>query len=125
MIAADEHRRVLQVEVEELRREQNAASKEIGKAAPDERPAKIAAAGALKAALQAREADAERRPTPRYASWRSECRTRPIVDVPDGGEDDGEVVREVGHGSGVAAGAQSRRARRGVWALSRPSTRWR
>ena len=42
-------------EVEELRARQNAASKEIGKAAPDERPAKIAAAGALKEELAALE----------------------------------------------------------------------
>ena len=41
--------------VEELRTRQNAASKEIGKSAPDERPAKIAAASALKEELAALE----------------------------------------------------------------------
>ena len=43
--------------VEELRARQNAASKEIGKAAPEERPAKIAAAGALKDELTDAEAE--------------------------------------------------------------------
>ena len=42
-------------EVEALRARQNAASKEIGKAAPDERPAKIEAAAALKEELAAKE----------------------------------------------------------------------
>ena len=40
-------------EVEELRARQNTASKEIGKAPPDERPAKIAATSALKEELTA------------------------------------------------------------------------
>jgi len=93
--AADDARRALLTEVEELRARQNAASKEIGKAAPDERPAKIEAAAALKAELTAREqvlaeADAALRnlalrvPNPADSS------------VPEGGEDDGETVREVG-----------------------------
>ena len=80
-------------EVEALRARQNAASKEIGKAAPDERPAKIEAAAALKDELQPSEeqalpaADAQLRelalqvPNPADAS------------VPDGGEDDGEVAQ--------------------------------
>ena len=80
-------------DVEELRTKQNAASKEIGKSAPDERPAKIAAASALKEELAALEpaladADATVRelalqvPNPADAS------------VPDGGEDDGEVLQD-------------------------------
>jgi seryl-tRNA synthetase len=95
VLAAEEARRALLGEVEELRARQNAASKEIGQASPDERPAKIAAAGALKEELVGREPDlaaAEARlrelalqvPTPADAS------------VPDGGEDDGEVLRVVG-----------------------------
>ena len=88
-------RRELLSEVEELRARQNAASKEIGKAPADERPAKIAAAAALKEELKGFEdqlaaVDAELRalalqvPNPADAS------------VPDGGEDDGEVLRVVG-----------------------------
>jgi seryl-tRNA synthetase len=95
VLAADDARRALLATVEELRTRQNAASKEIGKSAPDERPAKIAAATALKEELAAREpsltdADASVRelalqvPNPADAS------------VPDGGEDDGEVLRVVG-----------------------------
>ncbi len=81
--------------MEDLRTRQNAASKEIGKSAPDERPAKIAAASALKEELAVLEpalaaADATLRelalqvPNPADAS------------VPDGGEDDGEVIKIVG-----------------------------
>jgi seryl-tRNA synthetase len=95
VLAADEARRALVTEVDALRARQNAASKEIGKAAADERPAKIEAAAALKEELAAREkvlatADAELRdlalqlPNPAAAS------------VPDGGEDDGEVIKVVG-----------------------------
>src|SRR5437870_9739794 len=64
VLAADEARRALLAEVEELRARQNAASKEIGRAAPEERPAKIAAAVAMKdelAALEPRLAEAEAR----------------------------------------------------------------
>ncbi|MGZ4735958.1 MAG: serine--tRNA ligase [Acidimicrobiia bacterium] len=95
VLAADDARRALLTQVEELRTRQNAASKEIGKSAPDDRPAKIAAASALKEELAAlepalSEADAALRelalqvPNPADAS------------VPDGGEDDGEVLRSVG-----------------------------
>jgi len=94
VLAADDARRALQAQVEELRTRQNAASKEIGKSAPEDRPAKIAAAATLKEELAAlepalTEADAAVRalalqvPNPADAS------------VPDGGEDDGTVVRIV------------------------------
>ena len=95
VLALDAQQRELQHQVEELRREQNAASKAVGKAAPEDRSGKIAAAAALKERLTAlegglKEADDGLRtralqiPNPADAS------------VPDGGEDDGEVVREVG-----------------------------
>ena len=95
VLAADEARRAALGEVEELRARQNAASKEIGRAAPDERPAKIAAAASLKDELAKREpllAEAEARftelvirvPNPAHPS------------VPDGGEDDYDVIRVVG-----------------------------
>ncbi|HEX5614553.1 MAG TPA: serine--tRNA ligase, partial [Acidimicrobiia bacterium] len=95
LLAADDARRALVTEVDALRARQNAASKEIGQAAPDERQGKIAAAGALKEELTAKEpelatADARVRelalqvPNPAHPS------------VPDGGEDDGEVLRTVG-----------------------------
>jgi seryl-tRNA synthetase len=103
VLAADEARRAALGEVEELRARQNAASKEIGRAAPDERPAKIAAAATLKDELAAREpmlAEAEARfteliirvPNPAHES------------VPDGGEDDYEVLRTVGEVADKPAG---------------------
>jgi seryl-tRNA synthetase len=95
VLAADASRLDALKVVEELRTRQNAASKAIGKAPPDERPALVEAAGALKAELAEREAvlteaDATVRalalqvPNPADAS------------VPDGGEHDGEVLRAVG-----------------------------
>jgi seryl-tRNA synthetase len=85
----------LRPEVEVQRAEQNKASKEIGKAAPDERQLKIERAAATKQNLQALESaltEAEgalrelalQLPNPADAS------------VPDGGEDDGVVVKIVG-----------------------------
>ena len=95
VLAADDTRRRLLGEVEELRARQNAASKEIGKSSPEERPAKIAAAAALKEELAKAEpglAEAEAQvrelalgvPNPAHES------------VPDGGEEDYEVLRVVG-----------------------------
>jgi seryl-tRNA synthetase len=95
VIAADDARRALLAEVERLRARQNAASKEIGAASPEERPARIEAAQALKQELAALE--------PELAA--AEARVRELVlaipnpadpSVPDGGEDDAEVVRAVG-----------------------------
>ncbi len=95
VIAADEEHRALLARVEELRGRQNAASKAIGKAAPDERAAKIADAGVLKDELVALEP----------SLVEAEARVRELAlqvpnpadsSVPDGGEDDGEVLRVVG-----------------------------
>jgi seryl-tRNA synthetase len=95
VLAADDARRALLAEVETLRARQNAASKEIGQSSSEERPAKIAAAGGLKEELTALEpalADAE-------AALRELALQVPNPadrSVPDGGEDDAEVVRVVG-----------------------------
>ena len=91
LLAADTARRSAQVAVEALRAKANAASKDIGRAAPEERPAKIEAASLLKADLSEREAELERVgavvdelghqiPNPAHES------------VPVGGEEDFEVV---------------------------------
>ncbi|MEP6624996.1 MAG: serine--tRNA ligase [Acidimicrobiia bacterium] len=95
VVAADAAHRVLLTAVEELRARQNAASKEIGQAAADDRPTKIAAAGALKEELSARERD--------LTAAEADLRTLALgvpnpadASVPDGGEDDGEVLRTVG-----------------------------
>ncbi len=92
---ADEiHRRLLD-DVEQLRARRNAASKEIGQAAPEERQAKIDAATRVKEELAGLE--------PALAAAEDEVRALalqipnpPDASVPDGGEDDGEVVRVVG-----------------------------
>ncbi|MEM7094971.1 MAG: serine--tRNA ligase [Actinomycetota bacterium] len=95
VIELNSRHRELQLSVEELRARSNAVSKEIGKASPEERPAKIEAAGAVKAELSAAEeqfgsidatlqAAALQLPVPAHES------------VPDGGEDDGSVVATTG-----------------------------
>lgn len=87
--------REMQLSVEELRNRSNTMSKEIGKASPDERPAKIEAAGVVKAELSEAESvygglEAElseaalQLPVPAHES------------VPDGGEDEGTVVATMG-----------------------------
>jgi seryl-tRNA synthetase len=95
VLAADAERRELLTRVEALRAQQNVASKEIGKAPPDERPAKIAAATALKEELGALE--------PHLTAIEERARALALqvpnpadASVPDGGEDDGEVLRVVG-----------------------------
>jgi len=95
VLALDEVRRALIQDVDALRARQNAASKAIGQAPADERPLKIAAAGALKEELSAKEAEQQtvdgafralvlQVPNPAHAS------------VPDGGEDEGEELEQVG-----------------------------
>ena len=96
VLAADASVRDLRREVEELRARQNAASREIGKAPADERPAKIAAAGELKEEL----GTLERQLSDAEDALRSRALELPNpadASVPDGGEDDAEVVRVVGN----------------------------
>ena len=82
-------------DAEQLRAEQNKASKEIGQAAPDERQAKIEAAAAMKADLQrADEALAASEGALRELAL--QVPNPAASDVPDGGEDDGDVVKTVG-----------------------------
>src|SRR5205823_6591137 len=95
VVAADARYRELLAVVEQLRAGQNAASKEIGRAAPDERPALVAAASALKDDV----ASAERELATADAALDELALRLPNPadpSVPDGGEDDGEVVREIG-----------------------------
>jgi seryl-tRNA synthetase len=101
VLAADDARRTLLGQVEELRARQNAASKEIGKSSPEDRPAKIEAAGKLKDELVAME--------PQLAAAEAAVRELAIqvpnpadASVPDGGEDDGEVLRVVGEAAADA-----------------------
>jgi seryl-tRNA synthetase len=95
VLALDAEKRAQQTVVEGMRSRQKAISKEIGRAPADERAAKAAEAAGLKQELQAADDELgvlERRlrdlalqvPNPADPS------------VPDGGEDDGEVLRVVG-----------------------------
>lgn len=94
-LAAEDRRRTLLSDVEALRAEQNAASKAIGKAAPEERPARIEAAAALKERLGALEpALAEAEEVVRALAL--QIPNPASAETPDGGEDDGTVVRIVG-----------------------------
>ena len=60
-------RKLLQ-EVEELRSQQNAASKDIGRASPEERDAKIAVAASMKELLQSKDCLLYTSPSPRDLS---------------------------------------------------------
>jgi seryl-tRNA synthetase len=85
----------IRAEIEGLRARQNAASKEIGRAPAGEREAKIAVASALKEELAAREPlldDAEARLRERLL----EVPNPADASVPQGGEDDNEVLRVIG-----------------------------
>lgn len=95
LLALDGQRRELQHAVDELRARQNAASREIGRAAPEDRPAKITAATELKEQLAGLE--------PGLAGLEEQVRVLALEvpnpadpSVPDGGEDDGEVLKVVG-----------------------------
>ncbi|MCJ7436760.1 MAG: serine--tRNA ligase [Acidimicrobiia bacterium] len=95
VLAADAAQRSHQSAVEALRSRQKIISKEVGKASAGERPAKLAEAGALKAELQA----AERELGLLDVTLRSLVLQVPNPadpSVPDGGEDDGEVLRVIG-----------------------------
>jgi seryl-tRNA synthetase len=91
----DDEQRTLATAVQQLRARQNAASKDIGRASADERAEKMAAAKLLKDELTAEEG--------RLATLEAAVRELALQlpnaadpSVPDGGEDDGEVVRVVG-----------------------------
>jgi seryl-tRNA synthetase len=94
-LAAEDRRRALLGEVEALRAEQNAASKAIGKAAPEDRPARIEAAAALKERLGALE-PALNEADEVVRALALQIPNPASAETPDGGEDDGTVLREVG-----------------------------
>jgi seryl-tRNA synthetase len=89
-----EHRAVAQ-EVEALRARQNAESKKIGKAAPEDRDALREAAAQLKKELSARE-DALHDVDSRLRETALQVPNPADASVPDGGEEDAAVVRVVG-----------------------------
>jgi seryl-tRNA synthetase len=95
----DEIRRKLASEVEGMRARQNAASKEIGKVAPEQRQARIHAAGELKIELGAQE-EALRAIDEELRALALQLPNPADASVPDGGEDDGEVLAVVGAAPG-------------------------
>jgi len=95
VLEADGLHRALVQEVEALRARQNAASKAIGKAAPADRPAQIEAAAALKDELTAQEKELQVLDA-RLRELALQVPNPADASVPDGGEDDGEVLRVVG-----------------------------
>jgi seryl-tRNA synthetase len=95
VLAAYASEAALRRDTEQLRSEQNKASKEIGKAAPDERQAKIEQAAALKADVQAK-ADALAMADAALRELTLQVPNPAAGDVPDGGEDDGVTIKTVG-----------------------------
>jgi seryl-tRNA synthetase len=95
LIAADENRRSLRTQVENLRAQQNLASKAISSASPQDRPAQIAAAQDLKNALAALTPQLE--VAEAAFDQLALAIPNPADDsVPSGGEEDYRVEREVG-----------------------------
>jgi seryl-tRNA synthetase len=96
VIAADASYRQILGEVEELRAEQNRASKAIGKAAPDDRPAAIAEAKELSDRLKELEPALEAAQSA-LDGLAAHLPNLPHSSVPEGlSEDDNVVEREVG-----------------------------
>jgi seryl-tRNA synthetase len=95
VLAADDERRRLAGVVSETRGRQNAASKEIGKSPAEERQARIEAAAALKSEMAAAEA-ALQEVEGRLRELALQIPNPAAPDVPDGGEDDFDVVKVVG-----------------------------
>ena len=95
VLAAFDAESQVRQETEALRADQNKASKEIGKAAPDEREAKIERAAEMKAELQLREAALAETET-RLRELALQVPNPAATDVPDGGEEDGVEIKNVG-----------------------------
>ena len=94
-IAADAARRQAIGAFEQLRAEQNAASKQVAKASKEERPAILASVKELAARVKAAESDARKA----ESAWDTAFGRieNVIIDgVPAGGEDDFVTLREVG-----------------------------
>lgn len=95
VLEADETWRAVTHQAEEARAAQNAASRDIGRAAPDDRPTKIAAAGRLKEEVERLEA-VERDTAERRTELALQVPNPAAADVPSGGEENFETVHEVG-----------------------------
>ncbi|MDP9800791.1 seryl-tRNA synthetase [Arcanobacterium wilhelmae] len=94
-IAADEARRSALASFEEARAEQKLVSKSVGKASPEERPAILAQAKELSAKVKELEAAANQADADFSAAMYA-IPNLVEANVPEGGEDDYEVVKHVG-----------------------------
>ncbi|WP_099025249.1 serine--tRNA ligase [Mycolicibacterium palauense] len=101
LLSADASRRAAIAAADTRRAEQKAASKQVGSAAPDDRPALLARAKDLAAAVKAAEAEqseAERAFNAAYLAI-----SNVVIDgVPAGGEDDYVVLDTVGEPAAIA-----------------------
>lgn len=96
VVELDERHRTLLREVEDLRAEQNRASKAIGQASPDDRPAAIATAKELSERLKGLEPELDKAESD-LQQLLSYLPNLPHESVPNGlSEDDNVVEREVG-----------------------------
>ncbi|RJQ77438.1 serine--tRNA ligase [Pseudonocardiaceae bacterium YIM PH 21723] len=95
LLAADERRRSTVAKADNLRAEQKIFSKSIGRATPEERPALLTRGKEMSAEVKAAEVEQNEAEVAFAAAHR---RVPNIVQdgVPAGGEDDYEVLREVG-----------------------------
>lgn len=95
LLGADERRRKLQTERDDAQAKANVANKEIGRSAPEDRPAQIEAAAQLKSEL----ADLHDRHDAEQAMVDELLLAIPNPaheSVPEGGEDEGKVIAEHG-----------------------------
>ena len=95
VLALDREHRDLQQAVEQMRARQKAASKAVSGADPDDRVGLVAQASELKQELQVGEG-ALNEITARLNDLALQIPSPADASVPDGGEDDGEVLRTVG-----------------------------
>ena len=95
LVALEARRRELIAEVDTARNEQKTASKAIGSASPDERPALIAAASEVKERVAGLEASLAEVAT-EFETALATVPNLPHPDAPDGQEGDGVVLRTVG-----------------------------
>lgn len=95
LITADEARRATLKHAEDLRAEQKAASRKVGKASPDERPALLERAKDLASQVKAAEVEAAQA-TQTYEQLAMSISNIIIDGVPSGGEDDFTVLKHVG-----------------------------
>ncbi|WP_419842360.1 serine--tRNA ligase [Candidatus Poriferisodalis sp.] len=95
VLAADAAWRAVTHEAEQARAARNVASRDIGRAAPKERAAKIAEASRLKEELERLE-NAEQQASRRRAELALTVPNPAAADVPSGGEEHYETIHEVG-----------------------------